>query len=88
MKTGDAFPGLIGWEYHNDPPADLPVLEVVAAGIAWQDAVWSHYSRPHGPDARAQRIAENLLRRGVGVNHSMVLCRKPDMRLISSMSWQ
>ena len=28
--------------------------------------VWSHYSRPHGPDARVQRITENLLKRAIG----------------------
>jgi hypothetical protein len=105
MKAGDAVPGLIGWEYHGDPPKDLPGLEVVAAGTAWQGGrnpqqwaatiypgpkgnfvfnaatiwwglamskppgtvpVWSHYSRPHGPDARVQRITENLLKRAIG----------------------
>ena len=34
MKNGDRIPGLIGWEYHGDPPK-LPGLEVVAAGTAW-----------------------------------------------------
>ncbi len=32
MKQGDRIPGLIGWEYHGDPPADIPGLEVVAGG--------------------------------------------------------
>jgi hypothetical protein len=27
---------------------------------------WSHWSRPHGPDERVQRITHNLLRRAVG----------------------
>jgi hypothetical protein len=27
---------------------------------------WSHWSRPHGPDDRAQRITHNLLRRALG----------------------
>ena len=27
---------------------------------------WSHWSRPHGPDARVQRITENLLKRAIG----------------------
>ena len=27
---------------------------------------WSHWSRPHGPDERVQRITENLLRRALG----------------------
>lgn len=35
VKAGDRIPGLIGWEYHGDPP-DLPGLEVVAGGTAWQ----------------------------------------------------
>jgi len=34
LKNGDRVPGLIGWEYHGDPPK-LPGLEVVAAGTAW-----------------------------------------------------
>jgi len=39
MKQGDHIPGLIGWEYHGDPPADIPGLEVVAAGTALQGGV-------------------------------------------------
>jgi hypothetical protein len=35
LKKGDRIPGLVGWEYHGDPPADLPGLEVVAEGTAW-----------------------------------------------------
>ncbi|MBA4066887.1 MAG: hypothetical protein C0501_24905 [Isosphaera sp.] len=31
MKKGDRIPGLVGWEFHGDP-ADIPGLEVVAAG--------------------------------------------------------
>jgi hypothetical protein len=27
---------------------------------------WSHFTRPHGPDARAQQITTNLLRRAIG----------------------
>ena len=34
VKKGDRIPGLIGWEYHGDPPA-IPGLEVVAEGTAW-----------------------------------------------------
>jgi len=102
MKQGDRVPGLIGWEYHGDPPKDLPGLEVVAEGTAlqggdnpqhWTATIypgpkgnfvfnastifwcqdlssppghmlpWSHWSRPHGPDARVQRITQNLLTR-------------------------
>jgi hypothetical protein len=35
VKQGDRIPGLIGWEYHG-APANIPGLEVVAAGTAWQ----------------------------------------------------
>jgi hypothetical protein len=104
MKAGDRIPGLIGWEYHGDPP-EIPGLEVVAGGTAWQGGTrpqqwtatiylgpkgnyvfnastifwcqglssppghvlpWSHWSRPHGPDERVQRITKNLLDRAVG----------------------
>lgn len=33
MKRGDRIPGLIGWEFHGDP-AEIPGLQVVAAGTA------------------------------------------------------
>lgn len=36
MKAGDSIPGMIGWEYHGDPPKDLPGLEMLAAGTAFQ----------------------------------------------------
>jgi len=101
MKPGDRIPGLVGWEYHGGP-ANLPGLEVVAAGKAWVGGVtpstwaatiypgpkgnivfnaatifwcqglsmppghtlpWSHWSRPHGPDARVQKITHNLLQK-------------------------
>ncbi|NND97163.1 MAG: hypothetical protein HKN47_07535 [Pirellulaceae bacterium] len=39
MKKGDRVPGLIGWEYHGDPPTDLPGLEIVARGTALQGGV-------------------------------------------------
>ncbi len=39
MKRGDSVPGLIGWEYHGDPPSDLPGLEIVGQGTAWQGGV-------------------------------------------------
>lgn len=35
VRQGDSIPGLIGWEYHGDP-ADIPGLEIVATGTAWQ----------------------------------------------------
>ena len=34
MKQGDRIPGLIGWEYHGDPPSDIPGLEIVGEGTA------------------------------------------------------
>jgi hypothetical protein len=107
MKKGDSVPGLIGWEYHGDPPNDIKGLEVVAGGTAWQGGVraqtwtgttypgpkgnfvfnastifwsqglstppghmlpWSHWSRPHGPDTRVQRITHNLLQRAIHGN--------------------
>ena len=36
MKKGDTIPGMIGWEYHGDAPRDLPGLEIVAGGTAFQ----------------------------------------------------
>jgi hypothetical protein len=39
MKAGDRIPGLIGWEYHGDPPNDIPGLEIVGAGTALQGGV-------------------------------------------------
>lgn len=103
VSAGDTIPGLIGWEYHGDPPP-IEGLEVVATGTAWQGGVnpqqwtatiypgpkgnyvfnastifwaqglsappghvlpWSHWSRPHGPDARVQKITHNLLQRAI-----------------------
>ena len=46
-----------------------------AATIFWSQGLssppghmlpWSHWSRPHGPDPRVQRITENLLKRALG----------------------
>ena len=46
-----------------------------AATIWWAQAMssppghtlpWSHWSRPHGPDERVQRITQNLLKRAIG----------------------
>lgn len=105
MKQGEPIRGMIGWEYHGDPPNDLKGLEVLAAGTALQGGVnpqqwtatiypgpkgnfvfnaatiwwaqglssppghmipWSHYSRPHGPDDRVQKITANLLAKACG----------------------
>jgi hypothetical protein len=107
MQQGEAIPGLIGWEYHGDPPANIPGLEIVAEGTALQGGIrpqhwtstiypgpqnnfvfnastiwwcqdlasppghwlpWSHWSRPHGPDDRVQRITHNLLRHAIANN--------------------
>ncbi len=107
MAKGDRVPGLIGWEYHGDPPSDIKGLEVLAKGTALQGGdnpqqwaatlypgpkenfvfnastifwcqglsrppghmlPWSHWSRPHGPDERVQRITHNLLRRSLGTH--------------------
>lgn len=35
IKNEDYIPGLVGWEYHGDPP-NIPGLEIVAGGTAWQ----------------------------------------------------
>jgi hypothetical protein len=44
MRKGDRIPGLVGWEFHGEP-ADIPGLEVVAAGttLTGGDAP-SHYT--------------------------------------------
>ncbi len=104
VKNGDKIPGLIGWEYHGNPP-DIEGLEVVARGTAWvggdtpqqwcavaypgpkgnfvfnastifwaqglshppgHTLPWSHWSRPHGPDARVQKMTHNLLQKAIG----------------------
>ncbi len=104
MKKGDRVPGLIGWEYHGDPPADIPGLEIVGEGTAhvggitpqhwdatiypgpkgnfvfnastifWSQGLssppghtlpWTHWTRPHGPDERIQKITHNLLQRAI-----------------------
>ena len=33
VKAGERIPGLVGWEYHGDPP-EIPGLEVIAGGTA------------------------------------------------------
>ncbi len=105
MKQGERIAGLIGWEYHGDPPRDLPGLEILGSGTAFVGGVkpqkwsatiyngpkgnfvfnastifwaqglsnppghtlpWTHWTRPHGPDDRVQKITENLLKRAIG----------------------
>ena len=39
MEKGDRIPGLVGWEYHGDPPGDIEGLEIVAEGTALQGGV-------------------------------------------------
>ncbi|MHC4993509.1 MAG: N,N-dimethylformamidase beta subunit family domain-containing protein [Planctomycetota bacterium] len=39
LRKGDVIPGLVGWEYHGDPPTDIPGLEVVAQGTALRGGV-------------------------------------------------
>jgi hypothetical protein len=39
MKRGDRIPGLIGWEYHGDPPQDIDGLQILAEGTALQGGV-------------------------------------------------
>ena len=66
MKQGDRVPGLIGWEFHGDPPRDLPGLEIVAQGLAFQGgeasgAVDGHdLSRAQG-ELRVQRLDDLLV---------------------------
>jgi hypothetical protein len=53
VRRGDRIPGLIGWEYHGDPPK-IDGLEVVASGTAWvggqtpQNWAATIYSGPKG----------------------------------------
>ena len=52
-KAGDRIRGLVGWEYHGDPPDDLPGLEVVAEGTALRGGVEpSHWTATIYPGPR------------------------------------
>jgi hypothetical protein len=53
-KNNFVFNGATIWwaQALSKPPGHMPV--------------WSHYSRPHGPDARVQRITANLLNKAIG----------------------
>lgn len=44
MKDGDFIAGLVGWEHHGEP-ADIPGLEIIAAGDTWRaDGTGSPYA--------------------------------------------
>lgn len=73
MKSGDAISGLIGWEYHNDPPADLPGLEVVATGIAWQGGGLEPLLASPRPGCPRPAHRRKPAAPGVEMNHSVVL---------------
>jgi hypothetical protein len=77
MKKGDRIPGLVGWEYHGDPPADIPGLEVVAEGTAWQGG-----SRPqhwtatiHDASRRSASRLPRRTRRGSTPMRWLSMCR-------------
>ncbi|WP_345028525.1 N,N-dimethylformamidase beta subunit family domain-containing protein [Ravibacter arvi] len=36
MKNGEVIPGLVGWEYHSEPPTGVPGLEVIASGLVYR----------------------------------------------------
>ncbi len=52
VKKGDSIPGLIGWEFHGDPPTDLKGLEIVAEGTAWSGGVNPSTGPPPSTPAR------------------------------------
>jgi hypothetical protein len=56
MKAGDKVPGLVGWEHHGDP-ADIPGLEVVAAGKTWTGGDQeSHYEATVYPGPKGNTV--------------------------------
>jgi hypothetical protein len=56
MKAGDRIPGLVGWEHHGDP-ADIPGLEVVAAGKTWTGGDQeSHYEATIYPGPKGNTV--------------------------------
>ena len=56
MKKGDRIPGLVGWEHHGDP-ADIPGLEVVAAGKTWTGGDQeSHYEATVYPGPKGNTV--------------------------------
>jgi hypothetical protein len=56
LKKGDRIPGLVGWEHHGDP-ADLPGLEVVAAGKTYTGGdAESHYEATIYPGPKGNTV--------------------------------
>ena len=56
MKKGEKIPGLVGWEHHGNP-ADLPGLEVVAAGKTWTGGDQeSHYEATVYPGPKGNTV--------------------------------
>ena len=56
MKKGDRIKGLVGWEHHGDP-ADIPGLEVVAAGKTWNSGEQeSHYEATIYPGPKGNTV--------------------------------
>jgi len=56
MKKGDRVRGLVGWEHHGDP-ADIPGLEVVAAGKTWTGGDQeSHYEATIYPGPKGNTV--------------------------------
>lgn len=59
MKKGDRIPGLVGWEFHGEP-ADIPGLEVVAAGPTWTGGeAESHYTATIYPGPKKKNFVFN-----------------------------
>lgn len=44
MKKGDSIQGLVGWELHGNPATEIPGLEVVGSGTAWQNEIEKTYT--------------------------------------------
>ncbi|HJZ53488.1 MAG TPA: N,N-dimethylformamidase beta subunit family domain-containing protein [Gemmataceae bacterium] len=56
MKKGEKIPGLVGWEHHGDP-ADIPGLEIVAAGKTWTGGEQeSHYEATIYPGPKGNTV--------------------------------
>jgi hypothetical protein len=56
MKKGDTISGLVGWEHHGNP-ADIPGLEIVAAGKTWNGGEQeSHYEATIYPGPKGNSV--------------------------------